>query len=93
MLEREQAVEELPSEPLMVDSQTARRLGEPYELLVPFLEQGATALVVPIATSAELLATLTVVSLDPGSAARQTSRSRPPCSSPDRRRSRSTTRA
>jgi serine phosphatase RsbU (regulator of sigma subunit) len=65
VLEREQAVEELPNEPLMVDSQTARRLGEPYELLVPFLEQGATALVVPIATSAELLATLTVVSLDP----------------------------
>ena len=65
LLEREQAVEELPNEPLMVDSQTARRLGEPYELLVPFLEQGATALVVPIATSAELLATLTVVSLDP----------------------------
>ena len=65
VLEREQAVDELPNEPLMVDSQTARRLGEPYELLVPFLEQGATALVVPIATSAELLATLTVVSLDP----------------------------
>jgi len=65
VLEREQAVDELPNEPLMVDSHTARRLGEPYELLVPFLEQGATALVVPIATSAELLATLTVVSLDP----------------------------
>jgi serine phosphatase RsbU (regulator of sigma subunit) len=65
VLEREQEVEELPNEPLIVDSQTARRLGEPYELLVPFLEQGATALVVPIATSAELLATLTVVSLDP----------------------------
>ena len=65
VLEREQAVDELQNEPLMVDSQTARRLGEPYELLIPFLEQGATALVVPIATSAELLATLTVVSLDP----------------------------
>ena len=65
LLEREQAVEELPNEPLIVDSQTASRLGGPYELLVPFLEQGATALVVPIATSAELLATLTVVSLDP----------------------------
>jgi serine phosphatase RsbU (regulator of sigma subunit) len=49
----------------MIDPQTAHRLGEPYELLIPFLEQGATALLVPIATSAELLATLTVVSLDP----------------------------
>jgi len=29
VLEREQAVDELPNEPLMVDSQTARRLGEP----------------------------------------------------------------
>ena len=65
LLEREQAVEELPNEPLMLDPPTARRLGEAYELLVPFLEHGATALVVPIATSAELLATLTVVSLDP----------------------------
>jgi serine phosphatase RsbU (regulator of sigma subunit) len=49
----------------MLDPPTARRLGPPYELLVPFLEQGASALVVPIATSAELLAMLTVVSLDP----------------------------
>ena len=62
----------------MLDPQTARRLGAPYELLVPFLEQGATALVVPIATSAELLATLTVVSLDPARGGSVTSRSRPP---------------
>jgi serine phosphatase RsbU (regulator of sigma subunit) len=65
LLDREQDVGDLPHEPLMLDLATARRLGEPNELLVPFLEQGATALVVPIATSAELLATLTVVSLDP----------------------------
>jgi GAF domain-containing protein len=65
LLERERAVEDAPREPLMIDSATARRLGEPYELLIPFLEQGATALLVPIATSAELMATLTVVSLDP----------------------------
>ena len=65
LLERERAVEEPPTEPLMIDSATARRLGEPYELLIPFLEQGATALLVPIATAAELMATLTVVSLDP----------------------------
>jgi serine phosphatase RsbU (regulator of sigma subunit) len=65
LLNREQEVDELPQEPLMLDPHTARRLGASYELLVPFLEQGATALVVPIATSMELLATLTVVSLDP----------------------------
>jgi len=65
LLDRTQAVDELPSEPVMLDLPTARRLGPPYELLAPFLEQGASALVVPIATSAELLAMLTVVSLDP----------------------------
>ena len=65
LLDREQTVDELPREPLVLDASAARSLGEPYELLVPFLEQGASALVVPIATSAELLATLTVVSLDP----------------------------
>jgi serine phosphatase RsbU (regulator of sigma subunit)/PAS domain-containing protein len=72
LLEREQSVERLPGRrlfrmgrPLVLDPATARRLGASYELLVPFLEQGATAVVVPIATSTELLATLTVVSLDP----------------------------
>ena len=72
LLERDQAIDKLPGRrlfrmgrPLVLDSAAARRLGASYELLVPFLEQGATAVVVPIATSAELLATLTVVSLDP----------------------------
>jgi len=65
LLNRTQAVDELPSEPLMLDPASARRIGPPYELLVPFLEQGASALVVPIATSAELLAMLTVISVDP----------------------------
>jgi len=65
LLDRTQAVDELPSEPLRLDPFSARRLGPPYELLVPFLEQGASALVVPIATAAELLAMLTLVSLDP----------------------------
>ena len=51
--------------PLILDAASASRLGSSYELLVPFLEQGSTAVVVPIATPAELLATLTVVSLDP----------------------------
>jgi serine phosphatase RsbU (regulator of sigma subunit) len=50
---------------LVVDPESAIRLGASYELLAPFLERGATAVVIPIATPAELLATLTVVSLDP----------------------------
>jgi serine phosphatase RsbU (regulator of sigma subunit) len=65
LLDRTQAVDELPSEPLILDPPTAARLGPPYELLGPFLEQGASAIVVPIATSAELLAMLTVISVDP----------------------------
>jgi GAF domain-containing protein len=72
LLTQDQAVEKLPGrrlfsmgKPLVLDSQSAKRLGSSYELLVPFLEQGSTAVVVPIATPAELLATLTVVSLDP----------------------------
>jgi serine phosphatase RsbU (regulator of sigma subunit) len=72
LLTQDQVVERLPGrrlfrmgKPLVLDSRSAKRLGSSYELLVPFLEQGSTAVVVPIATPAELLATLTVVSLDP----------------------------
>jgi serine phosphatase RsbU (regulator of sigma subunit) len=72
LLTQDQAVERLPGrrlfrmgKPLVLDERSAKRLGSSYELLVPFLEQGSTAVVVPIATPAELLATLTVVSLDP----------------------------
>ena len=72
LLTRDQSLEKLPGrrlfrmgKPLVLDPASARRLGSSYELLVPFLEQGSTAVVVPIATPAELLATLTVVSLDP----------------------------
>jgi serine phosphatase RsbU (regulator of sigma subunit) len=72
LLTTDQPVEKLPGrrlfrmgKPLVLEPAAARRLGSSYELLVPFLEQGATAVVLPIATPAELLATLTVVSLDP----------------------------
>jgi serine phosphatase RsbU (regulator of sigma subunit) len=72
LLERPQTLEGLPGRrlfrmgrPLVLDSDSAARLGASYELLVPFLEQGATAAVIPIALPSELLATLTVVSLDP----------------------------
>jgi serine phosphatase RsbU (regulator of sigma subunit) len=49
---------------LVLDPAVAARLPG-YALLVPFLEKGSTAAVVPIATPAELLGTLSVVSLDP----------------------------
>ena len=72
LLERPQQLEGLPGrrllrsgKALVLDSESARRLGASYELLVPFLEQGSTAAVIPIAVPGELLATLTVVSLDP----------------------------
>jgi serine phosphatase RsbU (regulator of sigma subunit) len=51
-------------EPLTIDRKSAAEL-HGHELLIPFLERGATAVVVPVATSAETLATLTLVSLDP----------------------------
>ncbi len=67
-----QPVEMLPArhvfrmgKPLLLDAESARGLGSSYEVLAPFLEQGASAVVVPIATPGELLATLTIVSLDP----------------------------
>ncbi|MDQ4030636.1 MAG: SpoIIE family protein phosphatase, partial [Actinomycetota bacterium] len=51
--------------PLRLDLQTARAMGPPNELLVPFLEKGSTAVVLPIATPAELHGTLKLLSLDP----------------------------
>ena len=72
LLERPQLLEGLPGRrllrmgrPLVLDAESAARLGASYELLVPFLDQGATAAVIPIALPSELLATLTIVSLDP----------------------------
>jgi serine phosphatase RsbU (regulator of sigma subunit) len=50
-------------EPLVVED--AASLGSPHELLAPFLEKGSTAAIVPIATPAEVLGTLTLVSLAP----------------------------
>ncbi len=52
--------------PVRLDATTAAELGRGHDLLVPFLRRGSTAAVVPIATPSELLATLTLVSLDPG---------------------------
>jgi serine phosphatase RsbU (regulator of sigma subunit) len=50
---------------LVLDPVTAERLGGGHELLIPFLERGSTAAVVPIVASGEVIAALTVVDLDP----------------------------
>jgi serine phosphatase RsbU (regulator of sigma subunit) len=51
--------------PVALDPAKARSLGGGHALLAPFLEKGSTAVVLPIATQAELLAQLTILSLDP----------------------------
>ncbi|HET8607858.1 MAG TPA: SpoIIE family protein phosphatase [Gaiellaceae bacterium] len=52
-------------EPLVLDADVAVRLGGAHALLAPFLEKGSTAAILPIATPAEVLASLTILSLDP----------------------------
>jgi serine phosphatase RsbU (regulator of sigma subunit) len=51
--------------PLVLDADTAPRFGGAYGLLTPFLEKGSTAAVLPVATQAEMLGTLSILSLDP----------------------------
>jgi serine phosphatase RsbU (regulator of sigma subunit) len=51
--------------PVRLDATTAAELGPAHQLLIPFLDRGSTAAVVPIATPSEVLATLTLLSLDP----------------------------
>ena len=51
--------------PELLDADAARRLGGAHALLVPFLAQGSSAAVVPIAAKGELLAEVTIISLDP----------------------------
>ena len=53
------------SEPLLLDAARAEELGGALALLAPFLRKGSSAALIPIATPAELLATLTIVSLHP----------------------------
>ena len=67
ILERAQPRPPRTFEPLLLDAATARRLGGAHALLVPFLEKGSTAALLPIATQTELLAQLTILSLDPAS--------------------------
>ena len=52
--------------PFMLDPEIAHELGGAYGLLVPFLERGSTTAIVPVSTPAEVLGTLTLLSLDPG---------------------------
>ena len=52
-------------EPLLLDAERAESIGGALALLAPFLRKGSTAAVIPIATPAELLATMTIVSLHP----------------------------
>ncbi|MEO5575252.1 MAG: SpoIIE family protein phosphatase, partial [Gaiellaceae bacterium] len=54
------------SEPLILDADLAESLGGALALLAPFLRKGSSAAVIPIETPAEFLATLTIISLDPG---------------------------
>jgi serine phosphatase RsbU (regulator of sigma subunit) len=65
ILERPQPRPPRSHEPLMLDAELARRLGGAHSLLPPFLLGGATAALLPVATAGELLAQLTIVSLDP----------------------------
>jgi serine phosphatase RsbU (regulator of sigma subunit) len=65
ILERPQPRPARSVEPLPLDAATALRLGGAHALLVPFLSQGSTAALLPIATPTELLAQLTILSLDP----------------------------
>jgi serine phosphatase RsbU (regulator of sigma subunit) len=55
------------SEPFLISRETAEEIGPPATALLPFLERGWTGAVVPIATPAEVLASLTILSLRPGS--------------------------
>ncbi len=65
ILERPQPRPARTHDPIMLDAETAERLGGAHALLIPFLEKGSTAALLPIATASELLAQLTILCLDP----------------------------
>jgi serine phosphatase RsbU (regulator of sigma subunit) len=58
-------------EPYRVNPETVTRIGPPATGLLPFLERGWTGATVPIATPAEVLASLTILSMRPGAPVRQ----------------------
>jgi serine phosphatase RsbU (regulator of sigma subunit) len=53
-------------EPFQITRQTVEEIGGPATALLPFLERGWTGAVVPIATPAEVLASLSIISVQPG---------------------------
>jgi sigma-B regulation protein RsbU (phosphoserine phosphatase) len=65
ILERPQPRPARSHHPIVLDIPTARRLGGAHALLIPFLDKGSTAALLPIATASELLAQLTILCLDP----------------------------
>jgi serine phosphatase RsbU (regulator of sigma subunit) len=65
ILERPQPRPPRAYAPVVLDAATSARLGGAHALLTPFLEKGSTAAILPIATPAEVLAQLTILSLDP----------------------------
>jgi sigma-B regulation protein RsbU (phosphoserine phosphatase) len=66
ILQRPQELDRLaPGPPIVLTAHEAERLGGGHELLIPFLERGSTATVVPIVASGEVMASLTLISLDP----------------------------
>jgi serine phosphatase RsbU (regulator of sigma subunit) len=48
----------------VLDPESAGALGPAHEPLVPFLEKGSSAAIIPLTTQAEILGTLTLLSLD-----------------------------
>jgi serine phosphatase RsbU (regulator of sigma subunit) len=61
-----QALDRLePGPPVLLTPADAERLGSGHQLLIPFLEHGSTATVLPIVASGEIMAALTLLSLDP----------------------------
>ncbi len=66
ILRRPQPLDRIESAAAVVlNPQRAKRLGGGHELLMPFLERGSTAALVPIVSTGEVMATLTLISLDP----------------------------
>jgi serine phosphatase RsbU (regulator of sigma subunit) len=65
VLSRPQPLRAGRREPLLLDTAVLARLGGAHALLRPFLDAGSTAAILPIVSATELLAELTIVSLDP----------------------------
>ncbi|HEV2902388.1 MAG TPA: GAF domain-containing SpoIIE family protein phosphatase [Gaiellaceae bacterium] len=66
ILRRPQALDRIEAAtPAVLTPRLARRLGGGHELLIPFLERGSTASFVPIVSTGEVMAALTLISLDP----------------------------